>query len=383
MKLINWMEVQEYYDAGHSCRECSERFSISNCSITKAKKRGRFITRTHAEATMLYKNTHNISEKHKKLWTPELRERQSMRKKELYRAHPEKHPNRKLANNKVKMSYPEWLAFCYFTDNKFNFKHNEPVGEFFPDFIIDDDVIVEIDGERWHNKESDARRDIKLKDLGFKIIRFSAKNIISQLNNHFGTKYTTPTNTNPDLRRINISKRISPPKKMKSNCIECGKPIHELSLRCNVCENQNRKNIAIGKLDKTAIISTLIKTNGNMVCASRLLGISDNGLRKQCNNININWKDFKIDQKNYCNMCNKILSNKKTKYCCSCINIINEICPIPPKEEFMLTLKNCNFKFKSVGIHYNTSLSSVQRWLKKYGLPTKQKDLKLFNGKCM
>ena len=49
----------------------------------------------------------------------------------------------------------------------------------FPDFRIDN-LIIEADGLYWHNKnkEGDKKRQLELEALGFKVIRFSDKEIL-------------------------------------------------------------------------------------------------------------------------------------------------------------------------------------------------------------
>ena len=112
-------------------------------------------------------------------WTDSLRKEQSERKKKLYSDFPDKHPNRKLANNRRKMTYPERLAFDWLTRNNFDFYHNKKVDRYYPDFIIGN-VIIEIDGEYWHDEQLDKERDSILSGLGYTIYRIKAKERIEQ-----------------------------------------------------------------------------------------------------------------------------------------------------------------------------------------------------------
>jgi very-short-patch-repair endonuclease len=153
------------------------------------------------------------------LWTKEQRKLQSERKKKLYKDHPEKHPGAKLANNKSKMSYPEKLAYCFFEDNNFNFKHSFSVGPYFADFLlVDTKQIIEVDGEYWHkdNKEQDKKRDEFIESQGYKVVRFPAKEIIARLNVFFNKQYK--------ISKEESEKRlIIKPKKEKPKCIKCNK----------------------------------------------------------------------------------------------------------------------------------------------------------------
>lgn len=107
-------------------------------------------------------------------WTETLRKEQSERKKKLYLEFPEKHPNRKVAHNRNKMTYPEKVAFDWFTKQNYDFQHNKKIDRFYPDFVIDK-IIVEIDGEYWHDENSDKERDLILSELGYKIYRIKVK----------------------------------------------------------------------------------------------------------------------------------------------------------------------------------------------------------------
>jgi very-short-patch-repair endonuclease len=112
-------------------------------------------------------------------WTEKLRKEQSERKKKLYKEFPEKHPNRKLANNKAKMSYPEKIAYEWFVNSDIEFSHNKKIDKFYPDFVVDN-IIVEIDGEYWHNIEADKIRDSILNSLGYIVYRIKSKENIQK-----------------------------------------------------------------------------------------------------------------------------------------------------------------------------------------------------------
>lgn len=110
----------------------------------------------------------------KTLWTDEMRKAKSEWRKKLHSENPESHPNRKLANNRKQMSYPEKIAFDFLTSHGIFFEHNKRIDKYYPDFIIDK-IIIEIDGPRWHEKEKDLFRDNKLEQLGYTVIRISTK----------------------------------------------------------------------------------------------------------------------------------------------------------------------------------------------------------------
>jgi len=112
-------------------------------------------------------------------WTDEQRKARSEWRKNLHKEHPETHPNRRLAGNRNKMSYPEKVAFDFLTKMGIIFDHQKQVGKYFPDFIIDN-VIIEIDGERWHDVEKDKVRDDFLTKAGYTVNRIKAKDRIEE-----------------------------------------------------------------------------------------------------------------------------------------------------------------------------------------------------------
>ncbi len=120
-------------------------------------------------------------------WTLIQRQKQSQCAKDRYRQFPENHPNRKLAGNRNKMTYPEKLVFDYLSQLQLYPEHNNYVKGYYPDFIIKNNIIIEVDGIRWHNMNNknyviyQTKRDKILREAGYTIFRISTKNIISEL----------------------------------------------------------------------------------------------------------------------------------------------------------------------------------------------------------
>ena len=117
-------------------------------------------------------------------WTEDKRKEKSIWRIELHKKFPEMHPNRKLAGNRNKMTYPERVAFDWLTKHNIQFKSQEKVGSYYPDFIVNKNIIIEIDGERWHDKEKDKKRDEFLRNKGFKIYRINSKEKIENMLMH-------------------------------------------------------------------------------------------------------------------------------------------------------------------------------------------------------
>lgn len=129
----------------------------------------------------LYASGYRTRSQTQEYWTPERRKEKSEWKKELHRKNPELHPNRLLANNRSKMTYPERVAFDFLEKKGVLFEHQKHIIDFFVDFCIDD-VIIEIDGEYWHEEgnEKDRIRDELLIAEGYKIFRIRSKEPIEE-----------------------------------------------------------------------------------------------------------------------------------------------------------------------------------------------------------
>jgi len=114
-----------------------------------------------------------------KKWSEEMREKHSNAMKELFQRKPELHPNRRLAGNFHKMTYPETVAHDWLVKKSIPFEHNKRVGKYFPDFTVGS-IIIEIDGERWHPEggEKDKVRDEELKSLGYRVFRIRTSKCI-------------------------------------------------------------------------------------------------------------------------------------------------------------------------------------------------------------
>lgn len=112
-------------------------------------------------------------------WTPERREQKSQWRIQLHKTNPETHPNRRLAGNRNKMTYPEKVAFDWLVLHKLEFEHQKKIDTFYVDFCINN-VVIEIDGEHWHDADKDLARDNKLRELGYVIFRIKAKERIEE-----------------------------------------------------------------------------------------------------------------------------------------------------------------------------------------------------------
>lgn len=118
-----------------------------------------------------------------KQWSPEMRKLFSEQKIEYYKNNPNQHPNRKCAG--IKESYPEKMLREYFElnslKNNIDFIQQFKIDKYYVDFYIPKlNLVIEVDGERWHNniEKEIIRENIILEN--HKLIRFKANLLIKK-----------------------------------------------------------------------------------------------------------------------------------------------------------------------------------------------------------
>lgn len=126
----------------------------------------------------------------REFWTDERKLEQSERRKNFLMEHPDKHPNRLLANNRNSFSYLENIVADWLSEHKIEYirQYKYPFKESsrFVDFYLPKlNMFIEVDGEFWHKDCKDIDKlkdDLALLD-GIKTIRISSKDrIVDVLN---------------------------------------------------------------------------------------------------------------------------------------------------------------------------------------------------------
>jgi very-short-patch-repair endonuclease len=293
-KRYDWNEVQKLYDSGLSYKELKRNIGITPSTIQKAIRRGEFTPRTLSEASKIGITKVDQST----IWTPERRKLQSEAKKKLYKEHPEKHPNRKLANNRQKMSYPEKLVYDWLTTQKIEFIHQRKIDKYYVDFNIGS-LCIEVDGKYFHDKESDKKRDRIISELGFTIRRVSASNILKH-----GASIVLDQSISDDL----LSKHIELRK--QRICHVCGSIYYGKRKTCSdECKQKSRTTIKVTRKNgvtqlrsnippvSQSDLQQLIDSNTPFTTIGKQYGVSDNAVRKWCIKYNINTsKQSVIDE---------------------------------------------------------------------------------------
>lgn len=177
----NWKEIFEYYNAEHTAKDCCQKFGCSISAFTGNVKRYNFKTRSQSEAAKL-------AVKQGRLGKPipqAVREKISKSRIKYLEENPDKVPY--LLNHSSKISWPEKLFQDALIKRgikgwEYNFRNGIYAYDFaFPEIKLD----VEIDGATHTTekvKKIDARRDAWSKSKGWKVIRFTAKEVMSDVN---------------------------------------------------------------------------------------------------------------------------------------------------------------------------------------------------------
>lgn len=177
--------LQEHKHNDHS--DISSSGHVWNKGLTKETNERVKLNAEHVSTAM------RESEKvknfdHSAVWTEERKKEQSERKKKLYSEHPEKHPNVKLAGNRLKMTYPEQVTLDWLNEHSIKNEHNyhfitEKFNRYIDFYLPDLNMFIEVDGEFWHkDKQKDVDKDNDALANGIKTIRIKPKlNIREQL----------------------------------------------------------------------------------------------------------------------------------------------------------------------------------------------------------
>ena len=171
---VSWFEL-------HQPEKCWNK-GLTKETDDRVKRNGES---TSIAMKKLYSTGFRVLSQTQEFWTADRRKEKSEEKKKLYQDNPDSHPNRRLAGNKSKMTYPEKVAADWLDSKQIQYEHNKKVGKYYPDFTIDH-MIIEIDGEYFHNKEYDKQRDMNLNELGYIVHRINSKErIINRLESIF------------------------------------------------------------------------------------------------------------------------------------------------------------------------------------------------------
>lgn len=164
----DWKEIQEYYDAGHSWRELTDKFGMTCETINRARRRGDFIsTRTSSEGQTLAKSKGRGCLSH----SQETKDKLSAIRTKYLTENPDKVPY--LLNHYSNgPSYPEEYFAGIFTD----LVRYHRIGLYELDFAdIEQKIDLEVDGDQHYLDEriaeSDIRRTAFLEEQGWTVIR--------------------------------------------------------------------------------------------------------------------------------------------------------------------------------------------------------------------
>ena len=173
------LKLQILFKVKINCAICDKEYEIeTNNSKLKNKRYNKYCNNCTDKI-----NKGELNKIYPKI-TEEAKFKMSESKKKLYKIHPEKHPNVRCAKNIE--SYPEKFFKEFLELNNIykdiDYKQNYKIDKYYVDFYFFKlNLSVEIDGERWHdrNDNREIERENKIKEKT-KIIRFWSKKLIKK-----------------------------------------------------------------------------------------------------------------------------------------------------------------------------------------------------------
>ena len=76
-----------------------------------------------------------------------------------------------------RMTRPEIAVAAVLNFLGVNYEANAVVDTYCVDFLLPGNLILEVDGARWHDADKDALRDERLRGLGYTVVRVPAENV--------------------------------------------------------------------------------------------------------------------------------------------------------------------------------------------------------------
>ena len=282
MEKIDWTFIQKEYDSGKSQRDLMREYGMNSHSIHKAVVRGDLKCLPQADSCR-----RRMRLKPPRKLTAEEREAISVRVKKLFRERPELHPNRKVANNRNVMTYPERLAYDFLKASNIDFIHNARIADYYVDFLVGS-VAIEIDGEYWHrDKDYDDRRSEVIRSLGFDIIRIRAADITQDKENTLLKAATAGRIDNEavELFRQRELERVTAKAEVEAanRLCACGARKWPGSDHCRRCAAQ----LSAKFTDREGLQRKLAELDHNYRAVGRHYGVTDNMIRKYCRRLGI------------------------------------------------------------------------------------------------
>lgn len=290
--IINWNEVQKYYDDGHTIVETSTYFGISQRKLYKASKEGKLKTRSISNSLKISKKT---SRKH----TEETRLKISQIRKKYLLENPDKVPY--LLNHSRNESYPEKYFTEIFEKSGLEFVKNFRIGLYELDFSVPDKKIdIEIDGEQHYCDQniidSDNRRNDFLKSEGWDIIRIRwseyKKMNYDESSNYISSLLLYINRISENKPKFVFEKKEKRKKEKSTKLTNLKKDNYSLGKKCISCESiitnhtkTNNCSQCYRKQSRKVLRPSLEQLNDDIeklgyTATGRKYGVSDNSIRK-------------------------------------------------------------------------------------------------------
>lgn len=164
------LQIQNYFDSGHSVRDVAKKFSIGFGTLKKLHELGKLnLERSDEERTRI----RNIKRKDFKL-SPEARKKISDSLRKTIAENPDKSPYLRVhhshGESKAEAYFRKWLE-----KEKIPFRQEYRFDTYAFDFLVNDCIDLEIDGSQHKNDKRIANHDIirdkNTRDAGFIVYR--------------------------------------------------------------------------------------------------------------------------------------------------------------------------------------------------------------------
>lgn len=271
LEKYNWIEIQDFYDLGHTWSDVVKHFKISLSGLGFGIKSGLFKTRSKSYASKL-----SHLKKPRKL-SDETKKKISESRIKYLKENPDKVPYK--LNHSSKESYPEKYFSEVFEKENIKVERYYYIGLYELDFCIPEKKIdIEIDGDQHYDDkkvlESDKRRTIYLEDNGWDIIRIRWSDY-NKLSHDEKLEFIKNLKKYVD-NLINEKPTIDKKEKNGYNLCECGNKKWKTSKSCVDCSKKLQRKVERPTLEQ---LKNDVEELGYLGSGKKY-GVSDNSIRK-------------------------------------------------------------------------------------------------------
>lgn len=264
------MQIQRYYDDGHSMRDVVKKFGTSICKLYSLRDKGRL-------------NLHHTKEQSKEIGkrkregfkhTEKTKKILSEKRKKWIKENPDKSPyimaHKSRGETFAERYFREWLE-----KEQIAFQQEYHFDLYAFDFLVNERIDLEIDGGQHRNDKRiikhDEKRDAKSKDAGFIVYRIFWS----------------------DYQKLSQEEKEKFLGELKDFLLDISSPIPEFVIKKYNINGQNDKNQIQKEIDPRKYEALELLKSGLSYCSvGKHFGVSDNAIRKWIKFLGENPKDY-------------------------------------------------------------------------------------------